>query len=449
MATDPDGDPLTYSLKAHSDAPNDYKAFSIESTSISAQLKTKAALDYETQSAYKVIVEVSDSKAGTNTINVTINVTDVDEADEALPNRPPVFASESTIRSIGETTIGDVKIGEPVSATDPDSDSLTYSLKAHNDAPNDYQAFTIDNKGQLKTKNPLNRETQSSYKVTIEVSDGKGGADTITVTINVLEPDPPEPLIALRQNDVAILDQTVTVGTFELIIDFDQPVTGFEQSDLGVRVFYTNVTISGWQRDANGKKYTATVNATLTREHGGSVTFTVPENAAQATDDGQGSSEQKLLVLVDPANAAAPAGRKGTSSPTETLLLPNYPNPFNPETWIPYHLANASDVQITIYDTRGIVVRQLDLGHQQEGYYTSRVRAAYWDSTNELGESVASGVYFYQLQADNVSTLRKMLILKVTDYSVGQVPVPALFFFPFRWFFLIGTTSRSRLRTDC
>ena len=98
--------------------------------------------------------------------------------------------------------------------------------------------------------------------------------------------------------------------------------------------------------------------------------------------------------------------------PETTTLLPNYPNPFNPETWIPYRLASVSDVQITIFDVRGTVVRQLDVGHQQAGYYTSKVRAAYWDGTNELGESVASGVYFYQLQADNTSMLRKMLILK-------------------------------------
>jgi flagellar hook assembly protein FlgD len=93
-------------------------------------------------------------------------------------------------------------------------------------------------------------------------------------------------------------------------------------------------------------------------------------------------------------------------------LLTNYPNPFNPETWIPYHLANASDVQITIYDTRGTVVRRLHLGHQREGYYTRRSHAAYWDGRNGVGERVASGIYFYQLQADEVSPLRKMLILK-------------------------------------
>jgi hypothetical protein len=98
--------------------------------------------------------------------------------------------------------------------------------------------------------------------------------------------------------------------------------------------------------------------------------------------------------------------------PDETQLLANYPNPFNPETWIPYHLAKSSDVRITIYDVRGSVVRRLELGHQREGYYTNRSRAAYWDGRNAVGERVASGIYFYQFQADNRSLLGKMLILK-------------------------------------
>ena len=98
--------------------------------------------------------------------------------------------------------------------------------------------------------------------------------------------------------------------------------------------------------------------------------------------------------------------------PAETALLHNYPNPFNPETWIPYQLAHAADVTLTIYDIKGILVRQLDLGYRQAGYYTDRARAAYWDGRNQLGESVGSGVYFYQLQAGDYSTLRKMVILK-------------------------------------
>ena len=98
--------------------------------------------------------------------------------------------------------------------------------------------------------------------------------------------------------------------------------------------------------------------------------------------------------------------------PEETVLLHNYPNPFNPETWIPYQLAHATDVTLTIYDTKGVLVRQLDLGYQQAGYYTNRTRAAYWDGRNHLGELVGSGLYFYHLRAGDYSTIRKMVILK-------------------------------------
>ena len=98
--------------------------------------------------------------------------------------------------------------------------------------------------------------------------------------------------------------------------------------------------------------------------------------------------------------------------PNQTLLLANYPNPFNPETWIPYQLARGSNVQITIYDTRGAIVRRLELGYRPEGYYRVRGRAAHWEGRNNVGERVASGIYFYQLETDNVSLLRKMVILK-------------------------------------
>ena len=98
--------------------------------------------------------------------------------------------------------------------------------------------------------------------------------------------------------------------------------------------------------------------------------------------------------------------------PEETSLLANYPNPFNPETWIPYQLSKAADVTLTIYDIQGRVVRDLDLGHQHAGMYHNRSRAAYWDGKNALGESVASGVYFYTLTAGDFTATRKMLIKK-------------------------------------
>ena len=98
--------------------------------------------------------------------------------------------------------------------------------------------------------------------------------------------------------------------------------------------------------------------------------------------------------------------------PAETTLLRNYPNPFNPETWIPYRLAQDAFVTVTIYDGNGQMVRTLDVGHQTAGIYESQSKAVYWDGRNDLGESVASGVYFYTLTAEDFSATRKMVILK-------------------------------------
>ena len=98
--------------------------------------------------------------------------------------------------------------------------------------------------------------------------------------------------------------------------------------------------------------------------------------------------------------------------PAETELLANYPNPFNPETWIPYRLAEDAYVTLTIYDGNGGVVRTLDVGHRIAAVYESRSKAIYWDGRNELGEQMASGVYFYHLSAGDYSETRKMVTLK-------------------------------------
>ena len=98
--------------------------------------------------------------------------------------------------------------------------------------------------------------------------------------------------------------------------------------------------------------------------------------------------------------------------PTETELLANYPNPFNPETWIPYRLAQDAFVTLTIYDVNGRIIRTLDVGHQIAAVYESRSKAIHWDGKNRLGESVTSGIYFYALTAGDYSATRKMVILK-------------------------------------
>ena len=95
-----------------------------------------------------------------------------------------------------------------------------------------------------------------------------------------------------------------------------------------------------------------------------------------------------------------------------TALLQNYPSPFNPETWIPFDLAESANVSVDIMSMSGAVVRSIDLGWMDSGGYRSRQRAAYWDGRNEYGERVASGVYFYRIRAGSYSAGRKLVVLK-------------------------------------
>ena len=130
---------------------------------------------------------------------------------------------------------------------------------------------------------------------------------------------------------------------------------------------------------------------------------------------------QQWLIEAKGLADKSPAHRRGILmleqllallTPKETTLLANYPNPFNPETWIPYRLAAPTEVTLTIYAVNGQVVRTLALGHQVAGFYESRSRAVYWDGRNAQGEPVASGVYFYTLTAGDFTATRKMLIRK-------------------------------------
>ncbi len=112
----------------------------------------------------------------------------------------------------------------------------------------------------------------------------------------------------------------------------------------------------------------------------------------------------------EPEPGAPAAADTAVSRPTS--LLQNYPNPFNPETWIPYQLADPAHVTLTIYDVRGVVVRKLDLGLKPAGVYVNRSRAAHWDGRNNVGEQVAAGVYFYTFTTGDFISTRKMFILK-------------------------------------
>ena len=146
---------------------------------------------------------------------------------------------------------------------------------------------------------------------------------------------------------------------------------------------------SAWHHTSMGIPTRATVEQWLTQAH------RLPLTDARS---------QRGILLLERLLA--------TLAPKETALLTNYPNPFNPETWIPYHLSKPADVTLTIYSVDGKVVRTLALGHQVAGYYQSKSRAAYWDGRNALGEPVASGVYFYTLKVGDFAATKKLLIRK-------------------------------------
>ena len=269
---------------------------------------------------------------------------------------------------------------------------------------------------------------------------------------------------------ITVIDDDTDASKFRARIGFrSEYMLGFDQSDLSLANSTASATITSWssQRETVEQTlfqpYSAVFYyAEITATTSGVVRLSIAENVAtDLAGNGNTAAVQKTVTITLPDNQNAaplaggdktgfvmdPAALKtldrdalevqleilrvksdgspkylrtlrlikdilATMRPNKTKLLVNYPNPFNPETWIPYHLANPSNVRISIYNMQGVVVRRLELGHQQAGYYTSRNLAAYWDGTNDVGESVTSGVYFYQLQADNRSYLRKMVILK-------------------------------------
>ncbi|MYA98496.1 leucine-rich repeat protein, partial [Candidatus Poribacteria bacterium] len=193
-ATDTDNDTLTYSLSGI-----DASTFSIISSS--GQLQTRAALDYETKATYAVTVSVSDGNGGSDSIAVTINVTDV------IENRAPVFTEGSSItRTIAENTASGQHIGTAVAATDADNDTLTYTLSG-----TDAASFGIDSTtGQLKTKAALDYETKNTYIVTLTVSDGSL-TDTIDVTINITNVNElPTPTAICKVGDVLAPGESCT-----------------------------------------------------------------------------------------------------------------------------------------------------------------------------------------------------------------------------------------------
>ena len=172
--------------------------------------------------------------------------------------------------------------------------------------------------------------------------------------------------------------------------------------------------------DVNGDGVTNIIDLTLVAAALGQ-TAASPSVHATVLEHFTASEVEQWLQAAQRVNLTDPTFQRGIRFlkqllkaliPKETALLANYPNPFNPETWIPYQLSKPTEVSIAIYTANGQLVRVLALGTQSAGMYQHRSRAAYWDGKNEVGEPVASGIYFYTLTAGDFTATRKMLIRK-------------------------------------
>ncbi len=182
----------------------------------------------------------------------------------------------------------------------------------------------------------------------------------------------------------------------------------FDGYKVIVRNLRTNSTITASVQDS----YFAAATADLARRSVVKVGDVIELRVIGP--DGNIESQTRTFKVTPErlANALLSVKFDSIGKPNQNQLLQNYPNPFNPETWIPYQLSEDSPISVSIYDTTGKLVRTLSLGFQSTGFYNSRSRAVYWDGKNALGETVASGLYFYTLTAGEFSATRKMLIMK-------------------------------------
>ena len=184
--------------------------------------------------------------------------------------------------------------------------------------------------------------------------------------------------------------------------------TAFDGYKVSVRNLRTDSTITA---PVQGD-YFAAATADLTRQSVVKVGDVVEVRVLGPDGNVESQTHRFKVTPEHLANAVLSVTLDSIGQPTQSQLLQNYPNPFNPETWIPYQLSEDSPVSISIYDTTGQLVRTLSLGFQAAGFYNSRGRAAYWNGRNELGEHVASGVYFYKLETPDFQQTRRLVIVK-------------------------------------
>ena len=277
----------------------------------------------------------------------------------------------------------------------------------------DANQFSSRSKNWLEVHPAFNSVSGVNLDVPIKINVTDASASSGTpLTLNPLGPVRPAPA-SIRWNELQVSANSVDEYQIRLNIE---DVDGLHHVEL----------VAPPLKNAKGCQECSSDNISLVK-HYQRPTNTLEFNITEWVKENQDLKESSLrtyIATIDKAgnilyfaleidhSSAAPAPFAEKQLPKETALLASYPNPFNPETWIPYQLAKPAEVSLTIYDLQGRVVRTLALGHQRAGLYHVRSRAAYWDGRNAVGEKVASGVYFYTLRAGDFTATRKLVISK-------------------------------------
>ena len=331
--------------------------------------------------------------AGTDNITVTINVTDVNETPATTPT-----ITVSSNASLTESTLHDGKV------------FINLSGGTFETAFWDYQKVSVSGITGVTFDDffDVDRESATQLSITLTYDGNMTANGTLTFTVEAGAIQDYGGASLMAQIAVSAVTESVTAS----------PSTLTEATLDGTEV---SITLSGRKFERSIFDIRDAVSIS------GIADVTIPwhdpdkesdtEITIELEFDGNMNADGTLTVTV---GADAIAGYNGpaltaqisVTAIQENALLANFPNPFNPETWIPYQLAKPADVSIGIYAIDGKLVRTLDLGHQPTGMYQTRSRAAYWDGKNQFGEPVASGVYFYTITAGDFTATRKMLIRK-------------------------------------